>query len=365
MPPVLRRAAVPVLLACGFASCQGGEPATVGYVLPVSWGPELVVVVQDAVDSLWPETPPVRIVTVEAVTGGAAEREIAQAEALLQREAPVAVVGHGGSRESLLAAPVYNEAGVVQLVPTGTSRRLREAGPWTFTLAPDDSLEAEFMVAEVMARWQPESVAIFYVNDAYGVGLATAVHAAFARRGTTVADELPVAEDGDVPALTLAALRRSRPDVVVAATRPEATARLARAVHAFDPALPVVAGDGAFIVPRLIDSAGPALPQLYVIGFWDPTAQDAGSRAFAARFEQLTGRRPHASAAMAFDALLLLAHAVDVAGSRPAAIRGYLRSLGENRPPYQGVTGAISFREDRPARFVFVDLASLAERLAS
>lgn len=354
------------LLGLVLGACTEPGPATIGYVLPVSWGSELVAVAQDAVDSLWPEGPaPVRVVTVETVTGGAAEREIALAEELLRREDPVAVVGHGGSRESLLAAPVYNEAGVLQVVPTGTSRRFRDAGPWTFALAPDDSLEAEFIAAEAIRRWGPASVTIFYVNDAYGVGLAMSVRDAFGRRGVTITDALPVNEQGDVAALTLASLRRSRPDLVVAATRPEATGRLARAVHAFDPGLQVIAGDGAFIFPRLLDSVGPAAPQVAVVGFWDPTATDSASQAFVARFRRVAGRRPHASAAMAFDALMLLARAVDEVGARPRAIRGYLQSLGAERAAYVGVTGPISFQRDRPGRFVLLNLAQVAGRLRS
>ena len=30
------------------------------------------------------------------------------------------VVGHGGSREALMTAPIYNEARIPQIVPTGT-----------------------------------------------------------------------------------------------------------------------------------------------------------------------------------------------------------------------------------------------------
>src|SRR5437899_8805507 len=41
----------------------------------------------------------------------------------------VGVVGPGGSREALESAPVYREAHVPLIVPTATSRLLRDAGP--------------------------------------------------------------------------------------------------------------------------------------------------------------------------------------------------------------------------------------------
>ena len=55
------------------------------------------------------------------------------------------VVGPSNSRHALATAPAYSAAGLAQIIPSATSRRLREAGPTTFTLAPDDSVEGEFL----------------------------------------------------------------------------------------------------------------------------------------------------------------------------------------------------------------------------
>ena len=50
---------------------------------------------------------------------------------------------------------------------------------------------------------------------------------------------------------------------------------------------------------------------------------------------------------MSYDALMLVAHAVREVGARRGVIRDYLLSLGRTRPPYQGVTGPITFTPDR------------------
>ncbi len=46
---------------------------------------------------------------------------------------------------------------------------------------------------------------------------------------------------------------------------------------------------------------------------------------------------------MFVDAVMLAATAVREAGADRAAVSAYLRSLGVSRPPYQGITGPVSF----------------------
>src|SRR6185436_19152449 len=69
------------------------------------------------------------------------ERETAQAERFAAIPGLVAVVGHGGSRDALRGAAVYNREHVPHVVPTATTRRLALSGPWTFAMAPNDSIE--------------------------------------------------------------------------------------------------------------------------------------------------------------------------------------------------------------------------------
>ena len=54
---------------------------------------------------------------------------------------------------------------------------------------------------------------------------------------------------------------------------------------------------------------------------------------------------PDGNAALAYDATMLLAHAIDEVGTDRAKIRDYLASLNESNG-YRGVTGLIAFRPD-------------------
>jgi branched-chain amino acid transport system substrate-binding protein len=346
-------AIVAALAACS----QRNEPAVIGYAFEISGAPS-VAVARDEI-AAWPvRRPDVRLVFDSVASGEPADVEVERALRLVAVPGIVGVVGHAGSRGSLAGAPVYNEAGVVHVVPTSTSRLLQRAGRWTFPLAPDDSVEGAFIAEFVTTSLGARRVSIFFANDEYGQGLRAGVRAHLASVGATILDEVPFAASSEVDLLVDASLKRGAPEVVVSAGRWGETGTLARLMRARVPGVRVVAGDGAMYLPNLADAAGPAVDALYVVDFWVLNPADSLHVAFVDRFRRVTGRLPLGPQAMSHDAILLLAHAVREVGSHPDAVRRYLASLGGERPPYAGVTGPIAFGPGRRANLVMTRLVN-------
>jgi branched-chain amino acid transport system substrate-binding protein len=315
-------------------------------------GSPSVAVARDQV-ATWPAArPEIRFAFDTVVAGEPADVEIERAQRLAATPGVVGVVGHAGSRGSVAAAPIYNEAGIPHLVPTSTSRLLRRAGRWTFVLAPDDSTEGAFIAEFVVAVLEARRVSVFYNNDEYGEGLRDGVRAHLLPRGVTLLNEVPFSPASDVALLADAALRRGRPDVVISAGRWRETALLTRVMAERVPGVKVVAGDGAMYLPSLADTAGPALSALYVVDFWTADAGDEASNAFVERYRRVTGSQPLGPQAMSHDALMLLAHAVREVGADRTKIAHYLESLGRERPPYPGITGPIAFGPGRRPNLV-------------
>ncbi len=285
----------------------------------------------------------ISIVYDSAGEGDPADVEVRRAERLAAQPGIVAVVGHSGSRASLAAAPVYNEAGIVQVTPNSTSRLLRSAGSWTFNLSPDDSVEGAFIGAFVADRLHASRVTIYYTNDEYGTGLRDGVVTALEQRGVAVLDRVPTDLTSDLAALVAASLKRGVPDVVVSAGRQLETGTIARLMRERGAPRAVVAGDGALVLPALARAAGPAADSVYAVAFWMADAPDSLSRAFVDRFRRVAGMDPVSADALSHDALMLLADAVWQGGPRPADVRRFLRGLGRGRPAYRGVTGPIEF----------------------
>ncbi|HZG43320.1 MAG TPA: ABC transporter substrate-binding protein, partial [Longimicrobium sp.] len=69
------------------------------------------------------------------------------------------------------------------------------------------------------------------------------------------------------------------------------------------------------------------------------------SRAFAARYRARYGDEPDSQAALAYDAVRLMARALADGRQTPEAIRGYLEHVGRDGgpPAFEGVAGRVAF----------------------
>ena len=287
------------------------------------------------------------------VDGEAPGVEVRRAEALAAMPGVVAVVGHGGSRGSLVAAPIYNAAAIPHIAPTSTSRRLGDVGAWTFVLAPDDSVEGEFIARFANADLGARSVTIFSVTDEYGAGLRDGVARALARRNIRVMDQVAYEPGSDLELLVRGTLARGTPDAVVIAGRSEEASALNRLLGRYAPGVPVVAGDGALTPPMSAEA-----DSMYVVAFWLPDSTSAPSRRFVEEYTRVTGRGPGATEALTHDALMVVAAGIRAVGPDRVALRDWLASLGRTRPPFQGVSGPIAFGPARAEHLLMTQIRS-------
>lgn len=279
--------------------------------------------------------------------------EVRRASLIAADSEVLAVVGPGGSREALQVAPIYSEAGLAMIVPTGTSRLLADAGPHVLRLAPNDSVQGEFIAAFADTALGAKSLALFHVPDEYGIGLAAGTASTASARGMQVLVRTPIAlvqacgggGDGDAYYARLAAdlARRGRPDVVVLAMRTVEAGCLATALRARWPGLALIAGDGVYLDTPLFNVAGTAVDGMYLVAFWHPEIPSAQAREFAVEYRRVTGREPRHGDAIFADGVRLVASVIrDGARTRPAVLRA-LREIGTRRPAFEGYTGTISF----------------------
>jgi ABC-type branched-subunit amino acid transport system substrate-binding protein len=321
-------------------------------------------------------TPAVRIETGDSILRARSVGELAAEvdRALYFAADPnvVAVVGPGGSRQALQTAPIYRDAELPHIVPTTTSSRLRAAGAWTFTMAADDSLQGEFIGEFVAQRLGSRAPLLLYLPDEYGIGLASGTAVALHRRGIHLLDRIPVrpgscSPSGPTPFDAVAdAVARRGPDVVLLATRTPESACLIRALHRRAGPIRYVAGDGTLPDGGFAQRAGEGTDSLYIVAFWHPDRDDAGSRAFVTRFTATVGRPPRHDDAMFYDATMLLDAAVQAVGANRRKIRAYLTQLGQTLPPYRGVSGPIAFTQTAPRPLLMTRLrAGRPELVAS
>ena len=291
------------------------------------------------------------------------------ANSLASLEGLVGVVGHRSSTISLLAAPIYNEAGVVQVVAIGTNTLLGDVGPWTFQLPPTDSIEGSFIGAFVERYLHGQAVTVYFVADTYGKGLRDGVLAALEQRGVAVLATVPFGPEQRCPpqsdrnfyrSIVETSLKHGTPDVAVIAGWEGEARCLATALNSLAPGVRIVAGDGVNGSDMLRSALGPSGDSFYLVQFWHPEVGGSVSRAFQDRFYRIAGRAPTAAEAMDYDAVMVLATAIRAVGPDRRAVREYLADLGHARDPHRGVTGEIAFRNRQDFNLIMIRLGDRA-----
>lgn len=285
---------------------------------------------------------------------------MALAERLAGDPEIVGVVGHGGSRNTLAAAPIYVDAGLPLLVPSATSRALGALGAWVFTLVPNDSVEGDFIAEYVTDSLQASRVVIFYVMDEYGAGLSAGVQAGLRSRNVTFSLAPVRTVTGPVPrdfsSIVESAVRDAEADVAVLAVRDPAMRQMLPELARHSPGLHVVAGDGVVETRSPSDWIPPGLGNVAVVSFWNPASPANASREFVSTFTEITGREPSPAEALRHDAIMVLARAAVSGNGGRGRVRRYLASLGHGRPAIEGVTGTILFPPEVSGRLVVLPL---------
>lgn len=81
----------------------------------------------------------------------------------------VAVLGHTNSSCTLAGAPIYNEAGLVDVTTGSSSPKISDAGPYTFRTWNSDAYTANYNVTALLDMGC-ENIGIIYENNDYGLG---------------------------------------------------------------------------------------------------------------------------------------------------------------------------------------------------
>lgn len=326
----------------------------VGHAVPVGDGARVLVdLARASLDSS--AMPRLAIMQWEHVRTTEVGSETGQAERFASDPRVIAVVGHAGSKSTLLASPIYEAAGMPVIVPTATSGLMRDAREHLFPLSPPDDVEGAFLADYALDSLKATRVAMLYVSDAFGVGIHVGVRARMGDRRRSLTGDAALAgeectqEERDaMPSIVRALVQRASPDVVIVALSTTQTVCAVRALVALDPKIRILAAD-AFDPSEVYRGTLKRAERdalRYVVA-WEP-GPDSVSLEFVRRARAMNGRDPTPGQALTHDAFMLVAQAVGEGHTSRAAIRRWLLSLGTpGHPPYVGVTGPIAFNEPR------------------
>jgi branched-chain amino acid transport system substrate-binding protein len=266
------------------------------------------------------------------------------AQSLVDDPRVVAVIGHQFSYVSLATAPLYEFSGVLMMSPSSTSPELSHRGyRLVFRNIPSD---ADFgaALADYAAAMGYRRVFIYYVHNDYGRELANHFEARGRAVGVQVADRLSYDEStGMFFHQTLRNWKEyyQADALFLAATMPQA-AQIIRAAGEVELDLPIFGSDG-LDSPLLPVEAGDAAAGTVIASVFHRDLPTPQTRAFIEAFKRRYDQEPDVWAAQGYDALKILAHAMEKAKSAaPEDVAATLRSMQD----WPGVGSPTGFTED-------------------
>jgi len=332
------------------AACEGDDPIHIGLAGPVSRpaGRSMNLAAQMAVEEInaagGVRGRPLALTIADDEENP--ERAIEGAMKLSDDRTVVAVVGHLNSAATLAAAEVYNEAGLVAVSPASSSPRITEAGDWTFRVCPSDLQHGPALARWIRSELNKRRVTVLYANEEYGRGVLGAFASAFEQEGGTILSRDPylteIIETETVIDPYIERAMRGNMEALVIAGMADGAIKVIRAARRLGFTGPIVGADGL----SGVEAAGAVAEGVYFSAAFLADRGTTAAREFVRNYEQRFNERPDAWGAMTYDAIRLLARAIDEVGTDRAAIRDYLAGVGTKYPAFEGVTGTIAFDEN-------------------
>lgn len=253
-------------------------------------------------------------------SAGHKDQAINAARKLIGRDRVVAVIGPTLSNEMFAVGPVANERRVPIVGTSTTANGITEIGPYVFRT----SLPEADVIPVTLRRAQErgvKTIALMYAHDdAFSKSGFDVMKAAAEKAGLNiVAIEAFGSKDTDFSA-QLTKVRALKPDAVgiSALVEPISGVLLQARQLGFGPETLFIGGNGSNS-PKLGEIAGVAADGLIVGSPWFVGKEDEANRRFVSAFQAKYNRAPDQFAAQAYDAMHIMAQALDRAGEADSA----------------------------------------------
>ncbi len=286
----------------------------------------------------------VRIDLVVEDSSGKPEQALAAAQKLINSAQVLAILGPTLSNEMKVVGPEANASGVPIMGTSTTAQGITQIGKFVFRNSLPESLAIPASVGLAVKKYGIRKVALLYGNDDV-----------FTKSGFDTMKK--VSEDLKLKILTIETFQKGQadykaqltkikalsPDAVFCSALYEEGAVILSQARKMGIKAPFVGGNG-FNSPKVIDIAKDAAEGLVVATPWFAEKNDPKVKAFVARYQKTYGKKPDQFAAQAYDALYIMAEALQKAGRADrAAFRDALAQVRN----FSGVLGKFSFDAER------------------
>lgn len=267
----------------------------------------------------------------------------AAAKKLINEEKVSAAIGDVASGHTKVAARLFKDAKLPLITPCSTNDTLSEGNPWLFRACFTDKQQGEACAVFARHRLQKSKIAVVTDKES---GYSKALAESFKKKakelnGEIVAESSYVSVTDDWAPVVEALGDFSKLDLVFAPVYYADAAMLAKELRQQGYTGTILGGDG-WDSGELVKLGGKALDGAYWVGHFNAACDEA--KEFVAAFRKKHNAEPNSSAALGYDALMMLKKAFmdaqTTAGKEVAQALGALKD-------FKVSTGVMSVDEKR------------------
>ena len=263
-----------------------------------------------------------------------------KANSLIKQGVPI-IIGGVTSPVALSVAPVCQAAKVVFLSPSASSPKLSGAGNYIFRNYPSDTLEGKIMANYAVRHMRIRSVAVLYINNEYGQGLMDVFNETFTRQGGEITMQKSFAQ-GDTNFVDLVKEVKSRPsDAVYIIGYYSEIAGIVHELKKQKVESKIISVEGVAQPIILEIASDDAEGLVYPQPPYSPDSNDPAIQKFVSSYKAKFGTKPDIDAAFAYDALRIVAKAIEKCQNYPVDLRNRIADTN-----FRGLAGDIAFNSD-------------------
>lgn len=276
---------------------------------------------------------------------GEKNEAINAANKLIHKDNVLAILGPTLSSEMFAIGPMVNQEGVPIMGTSLTVEGITEIGDYVFRNSLPESAAIPQSIKRAKAKYNLKKVAIMYSdnNDLAVSGYKT-IQQTLKEEGIEVLGVETFADKNTDFSAQLTKIATLKPDAIMVAGLYQEAALILKKARELGINVPVV-GNNGFNSPQLIKSAGAAADGAVVASPWFPGKEDPKVKKFIADYKAKYNKEPDQFAAQAYDALQIMAIALEKSGS--TTDRKKLREQLAAVKDYDGVTGKFAFDAKR------------------
>jgi branched-chain amino acid transport system substrate-binding protein len=268
-----------------------------------------------------------------------ADAAASAAQALINQQRVVAIVGPQFSRHAIPASVVAENSRVPMISPMSSNPATTASKAYVFRLAFLDNLQGTILARYALGDLRARTAAVLYdISTAYSRDIAERFRAEFISGGGRVAAfESYTADQATDFRRQIQRIRQAAPDVIFLPNFPDAVNRQVPQLQQAGILTPLLGGDSwdPQTLPPLRGRQ-----RAFVTNQWRPDIPLEAARRFVQRYRQVWDAEPRATAAMTYDAVGMILDAIRRGGSLdPDSIRAALAATKD----HTGAAGVISF----------------------